>query len=103
MIIGGKSDYRLNYVYNPVGLAEYRSVGVVMKLVKNKMKLLIQSEDDISPEDLKVVLAGLRKEMSTKVDIDIRRECVIYLLMHGEEFYIDYGSELNVYKLAYTC
>ena len=101
LVMSDKADYELNYVYIPEGLDEYRSVNVTLKVLRNRVKLIINSEDDISPEDLKNLVKGLQKEISTKIGIDIRHECTKYLFIRGTEFYIDYNTEMSVYKLEY--
>ena len=101
MVIGDKSNYSLNYVYIPIGIDEYRSVSVTLKITKSRVKLIINSEDDIAPEDLKAIVKGLQKEISTKVGTDIRHECAMYLFIRGVEYYIDYVSEMTLYKLEY--
>lgn len=102
MVKGEKGDYELNYVYNAAKDQEFKSVHVVLKILNNKIRLSINSETDVGSQDLKTVIAGLQKELFSKIGVDIRQECAVYLYVKGMEYYIDYGKEMKVYKLEYT-
>ncbi len=78
------NKFETDHVYSEMGTGEFKSVHLEVSVVRDKLQLIIRSEEVLSKLQLEEILNDLQKTTFKKLEISLADDCVI-LVKVGEE------------------
>ncbi len=82
----GNNRIVMDYVYQPNGSAEFRTVNIVIDVDDYSFIVELNSDVHIATEDLNKIVQEVNKQKLSRMKVDIFKECKVFLNVGGERF-----------------